>query len=278
MPFGLSCVILLCMKAHNRKQKICAILAAVLSLSFMLSAAAMTWDDRDANGIISYKEEGELIAAIQNRLRELGYFIYKPTGRYQSMTRLATIEFQKNQTDDAGNQIISDGTIGEQTLNILFSNRAVRANIPIEVHIPIGKKADGSQKEKGELLAWETVKMELEAGKSYSLMDYNTGVTFSMKYTGGEAHAEMECPDAANTAIYKDVFGDAFNYSKRPMLIKLNDRYVACSLQGEPHGEDTVAANDMTGHACLYFYNSKSHVGNLTDVEHVNNVYAASGQ
>lgn len=251
---------------------------AALAACLFTPAFAMTWDDADGNGIISYKEEGELIAAIQVRLRELGYFIYKSTGRFQSMTRLATIEFQKNQTDDDGNQIISDGTIGQQTLDILFSPRAVRANIATEVHIPIGKKADGSQKETGERLEWSAVQQELEAGKTYELMDFNTGKVFSMTYTGGASHAEMECPDGDNTHIYRDVFGGEFNYSKRPMLIKLGGRYVACSLQGEPHGEDTISMNDMSGHACLYFYNSKSHVGNLADVEHMNNVYTASGQ
>ncbi|MDL2235825.1 peptidoglycan-binding protein [Christensenellaceae bacterium OttesenSCG-928-L17] len=235
-------------------------------------------DEPYAGALVKYSDYGEIVELIQVRLRELDYFYFKPTGKFQSMTRECVIEFQKNQVDENNQPIISDGTVGAQSLTILFSPNAVRAPIAQSIHIPIGKKADGTQTEVGEPTSWETVKEKLEAGTTYTLTDFNTGVTFDMVYIGGENHAEMECASANDTAVYKQTFGDAFNYSKRPMLVQLGSDLVACSLQGAPHGEDGVARNEMDGHACLFFQDSKSHVGQLADREHNNNVRTASGK
>ena len=61
--------------------------------------------------LISYGSTGEMVVRIQLRLRELGYFDYKPTGNFQSMTVEATKKFQQNQTDANGLPIIADGTV-----------------------------------------------------------------------------------------------------------------------------------------------------------------------
>ena len=235
-------------------------------------------DDAYTGQLVKYSDTGEIVALIQTRLRELDYFYFKPTGKFQSMTRDAVISFQKNQVDKDNNPLISDGTVGAQSLELLFSAGAVRAPIAQHIHIPIGKKADGTQTEAGEAIDWDEVKTMLTDGKTYTLTDFNTGVTFDMIFTGGENHAEMECAAATDATAYKEAFGGEFNYSKRPMLIKIGEKLIACSLQGEPHGTDTVARNDMNGHACLFFQDSKSHIGQLSDREHNNNVRAATGK
>ncbi len=257
------------------------ILLPVLFLSvllFGLQAEAATPPPSTGMELIAYEDTGEIVAMIQTRLRELGYFHFKATGSFLSMTRNSVINFQKNQVSEDGNPIIADGTVGEQSMALLFSQRATRAAIPQEVHIPIGERANGTQNKTGTLMPWEDVKGQLSAGQAYTLTDFNTGVTFSMVYTGGEQHAEMEAATANDATVYKDTFGGEYNFSKRPMLISINGTQVACSLQGQPHGADTVERNDMVGHACLYFNGSKSHVGQLPDVEHINNVFTASGK
>ncbi|MDR1620019.1 MAG: peptidoglycan-binding protein [Clostridiales bacterium] len=230
--------------------------------------------DANKNGIIDLQDSGDLVAHIQIRLRELGYFHFKATGLFQGVTQRALLEFQKFQTDAAGKAIIADGSAGEQTLEIIFSTRAVRG--PILEELRIGPRADGTQTESGQMTDWFVVKNLLNENTAYTLTDYNTGVRLQMVYTGGEQHAEMECGTPEDTAAFKSLFGGKFNYSKRPMLLSLNGDLIACSLQGEPHGADAVPGNDMTGHACLFFKDSKSHVGMLADVEHIDNIYKAA--
>ncbi len=256
----------------------------ILLLGLCTTQAVMAMDttlftDVSANGkpgLIDFEDTGDYIVMIQIRLRELGYFHFKATGRFQGMTRSSVIAFQQNQMDADGKAIISDGTIGQQSIDILFSSTAARS--PIAQSIPYGPPASGSQKAVGELVEWNEVKSLLTEGNSYEIMDFNTGQVFEMVFVGGEQHAEMECKGANDTIIYKQVFGEEFNYSKRPMLLIMGEKKIACSLQGAPHGTDTVSSNDMSGHACLYFSGSKSHVGMLADIEHNNYILTAAGR
>jgi len=226
--------------------------------------------------LIAFNSTGETVVRIQLRLRELGYFNYKPTGNFQNMTVEATKAFQQKQTDSSGLPIIADGTVGTQTLGIIFGHSAVRADI--DAAIPIGPALSGTPALTGELVDWNEVKGLLSAGQSYAVHDFNTGATWSMVFTGGESHAEMECASAADTAAYLAAFGSAFNYSKRPVVIEAGGRKIAASLQGYPHGDDEISGNDMAGHACMFFNGSFSHVGGLPDVEHQAMIYKAAGR
>ena len=228
------------------------------------------------SGLISFGASGETIVRIQLRLRELGYFNYKPTGNFQSMTVEATKRFQQKQTDAAGNPIMADGTIGAQTLSIIFQHSAARADI--DASIPIGSGVTEAAAPTGELVDWSEVSGLLVQNVAYKITDLNTGASWSMIFTSGDSHAEMECATAADAAAYMAAFGGAYNYSKRSVLVEIGSRSVAASLQGWPHGEDNVRANDMDGHACLYFNGSLSHVAGLPDVEHQNLVYKAAGR
>ncbi|MBQ2662530.1 MAG: peptidoglycan-binding protein [Clostridia bacterium] len=226
--------------------------------------------------LIHYGVSGEKVVRIQLRLRELGYFNFKPTGLFQSTSADAAKRFQTFQRDEQGNPIIADGTIGAQSLGILFSREAVRNTIT--AGIPIGSSLIGTPTITGTLISWNDIKTTLKIGNSYTVVDYNTGTQFSLTYTGGENHAEAEAATPQDSATIKSVFGDAFSYYKRPVVILVGEKKIAASLQGFPHGSDQVSQNDMDGHICLYFQDSLSHVGALPDAEHTNLVYKAAGR
>ena len=182
------------------KKLICTIL--ILSMAFISTVAyadptpspSPEQTDAYSGELISYGITGETVVRIQLRLRELGYFNYKPTGSFQNMTVEATKRFQQKQVDSQGQPIMSDGTVGAQSMGLLFSHRVQRADIAAK--IPIGKQLSGQATLTGELMEWSAVKDMLVAGSGYTITDYNTGVTFMMVYTGGEGHAEVECRTA----------------------------------------------------------------------------------
>lgn len=227
-------------------------------------------------GLISYNVSGERVVRVQLRLRELGFFNFKPTGLFQAMSVSAAKKFQQLQRDADGNPIIADGTVGEQSIAILFTTKAIRANII--AGIPIGKSLTGTPAVTGVLLDWSEVLPLFSEGQSYNVVDYNTGAEFSLTFVGGKNHAEMEATAANDTEALKTAFGNAFSFFKRPVVISVGEKKIAASLQGFPHGSDQVFANDMDGHVCLYFLGSLSHVGSLPDVEHLNQVYKAAGR
>ncbi len=231
----------------------------------------------DVDELISNGSTGDTVIKVQIRLRELGYFMFKPTGKFQSMSVDATKRFQQNQPSVDGQPIMSDGTIGYESKKLLSSKTAVRAAIPDSVHIPLGPTIQGTPEHKGEIVSWDEIKQMLVRGTTYTVIDYNTGKEIKMKFTGGENHAEMECLSSEDTNALKEVFGNDFSFMKRPALIIINSKYIAASLQGYPHGTDSVINNDMNGHICLFFSGSLSHVGMLPDVEHETQILRASG-
>lgn len=226
--------------------------------------------------LIVYRNTGETVLRIQLRLRELGYFNFKPTGNFQSMSVEATKKFQQRQLDANGQPIMSDGTVGAQSMSILFSQNAVRAEIV--AGIPVGPLLSGSPKVTGELVDWNEVKPLLKTGQVYTVTDFNTGMEFNITFTGGENHAEVECTSATDVIELKSVFGGDFSFFKRPAVINIDGRNIAAALQGFPHGGDTISGNDMDGHLCLYFSGSRSHVCNLPDAEITGQIYKAAGR
>ena len=225
--------------------------------------------------IYSDGSTGEMVVRIQIRLRELGYLCYRPTGAYRAMTVKAVEAFQKR-LSASGDDIGIDGKLGPQTLLRLFGFGAPRVRIPDSVHIPKGPTAD-RLKVTGELVGWETVKQQLRSGMTYTVMDCYTGESFALVFAGGENHAEMELWNESQKESFDSICGPAYNYLKRPVVVEINGRKIAASLQCWPHGGDTIAGNGMDGHVCVFFSGSLSHVGMLPDVEHEAQVLIAAG-
>lgn len=253
-------------------------LALILALLAPGSAFAAP-DNASSWTLITQDASGENVVRIQLRLRELGYLNFKPTGNFRGMSVSAVRQYQQVQLKDDGTSMIADGTVGEETKTLLFRPSATRAAIPASVSIPFGPSAgsDTTQQTPGKLSSWSTIKEQLVKGMSYAVTDYNTNQSFNVVFTGGENHAEVECATPLDTATFLSVFGGEFNYSKRAVTVMISGTRVAASLQGQAHGEDTVAANEMGGHACLFFDGSLSHVGSLPDTEHTKQIYIASG-
>lgn len=219
---------------------------------------------------------GEMIVRIQIRLRELGYFNFKATGAYRGMTADSVKAFQSRYYDQ-GEDIYVDGRMGEQSINRLFAFDALRADIPDYVNMPKGP-AEQISMQPGEVLAWQEVKRMLVEERSYTVTDFYTGITFSVRFSGGENHAEVETASSNETSKFMQICGSDYNFLKRPVLINIDGREVAASIQCYPHGEDVISQNDMAGHVCLFFEGSLSHVGNFPDVEHNLNISIASGR
>ena len=87
------------------------------------------------------------VVLIQQRLRDLGYFNYRATGRFLSMTEKGVIAFQET------NGLDIDGRIGPQTKAVLFSIEAIRSPLSPEIHVTSGPSLDGTPSN-GELADW----------------------------------------------------------------------------------------------------------------------------
>ena len=119
-------------------------------------------------------------------------------------------------------------------------------------------------------------------GATATVTDFNTGTTFTIKRTGGTNHAEVETATAADTKNFLKTFdkdsGKSFTWEKRAVVVTVGGTDYAASLFGWPHGDDSVAGNNMEGQTCLYFAGSTSDVLGLPDQEHTDMVEKATAK
>ncbi len=225
----------------------------VLLLCGLLLAAGVTAGDEFE--IIRQGSKGERVVRIQERLFDLGYYTYKPTGSYQTVTRSAVMRYQ------AESGLMNDGTIGQESYRALFSHNAVR--VPFTAGVSLTYTAQSGVFVRGIGLTWETVKPRLVEGGTYTLTNATTGQSVTMTYAGGTNHAELtvpmrwNAPDRNVQQMLEQWLGSTNSYYKCAVLLNLDGQSVAGSIQWNANGG-----------VCLYLSGSTSHVYGLPDVEH----------
>ncbi|MBR0081533.1 MAG: peptidoglycan-binding protein [Clostridia bacterium] len=218
----------------------------------------------DSFELLKNGSEGEPVVRVQERLFDLGYYTYKPTGSYYTVTRSAVMDYQS----ESG--LGADGTIGEETYRALFSDTAVRK--PFRAVISLGYTAQGANLRRGTAQRWEIVKTLLEEGNTYSITNAYTGESCTLLYEGGENHAEFSVPargkayDATTLKLLGAWLGQTNSYYKCGVLLSVGNQTIAASIQW-----------NGAGHVCLYTVGSASHVFGIPDAEHDATVARVAG-
>lgn len=138
---------------------------------------------------------------------------------------------------------------------------------------------------------WTQANKVFTRGSSAKVIDVRTGKSFNIKRTYGGNHADVETLTKADTKIMKEIYGGNFSWSRRPVIVVINGRYLAASMAGMPHAGldnkpanvtvssrslgygrganlDAVKKNDMSGHFDIHFKNSRTHGTNRVDAAH----------
>lgn len=211
---------------------------------------------------------GSTVASIQERLRALGFFRYKASGYFVSMTKQAILSFQQKHS------LEQDGMIGKQTLQAMYSASVQRASI-VPVGVPGKIPSSVRPREYGETTAWSDVNPLIQNGQQFLLIDFSSQIYFNAVRVGGTNHLEFEPADAAQGQKLTSIFGGVTSYEKRACIVQVGDRYFAASFCGMPHGAATVQGNDLGGQFCLYFTGSTAEELPLQDAEHNANIQKA---
>lgn len=148
--------------------------------------------------------------------------------------------------------------------------------IKIPVHnVPV-KPTPGPQY--GERLDWWTeAQYVFPINKTAKITDFATGRTFFIKRTTGAFHADCEPLTAADSRIIKEIWGGAFSWTTRAVIVEVDGRRIAGSMASMPHDIEYIADNEFNGHFDLHFYNSTRHKDNLIDPYHQNQINIAAG-
>ena len=58
-------------------------------------------------------------------------------------------------------------------------------------------------------------------------------------------------------------------------ILKINGKYIACSFNTKPHGDQTIYDNGYNGQFCLHMVNSKTHGSDKVNEEHQHSIKRA---
>lgn len=212
--------------------------------------------------LISSGDRGEEVVRIQTRLFDLGYYAYKPTGSFQTVTKSAVIAYQ------SASGLMSDGRVGQETKRTLFSSDAKRVDFRAQISLTF--TAQSSIAQKGTATPWKTVRENLTVGNYYRIRNAATGEEIQLMFESGENHAEMRLPIMIGprkniAATLSKWLGSSNSFYKCAVVFELGEQWVAASMQW--NGDN---------HICVYFKDSLSNVLGFPDAEHDANVKKAS--
>ena len=103
------------------------------------------------------------------------------------------------------------------------------------------------------------------------VIDIYTQKTYYVYRIGGSNHADVEPIDEDNTDIFHSLYNYEYSWVRRPVWVEINEgMWVAGSINGYPHGKTYISGNNMEGHTCIHFLQSKTHGTKRVDEAHQN--------
>ena len=126
-----------------------------------------------------------------------------------------------------------------------------------------------SWKSKVVKLEWfKTGRNVMKKGTYGYLYDINTGIKLRIKRMGGTNHADVEPATAADTAKLKKIAGGKFSWVCHAVILQAGGKYVACSINTMPHGDQTISDNNYDGQFCLHMVGSLTHGTRKVNANH----------
>jgi len=126
-------------------------------------------------------------------------------------------------------------------------------------------------------LAWVEAQRILERMDRAEVLDMETGKSFMVQRRGGTNHADVQPVTGADTAIMKEIYGGVWSWDRRAVIVKIEGKTLAASMNGMPHGQGALA-NNFPGHFCIHFWGSITHASRAKDLGHHLMISKAAGE
>ena len=108
----------------------------------------------------------------------------------------------------------------------------------------------------------------LKKGEHGYIYDIDTGIVVHIKRMGGSGHADCEPVSRSDTAKLLKIAGGTFDWACHAVILYADGKFVACSINTKPHGDQTITGNGYDGQFCLHMAGSKTHESNSSSAEH----------
>lgn len=164
-------------------------------------------------------------------------------------------------------------SVNDLSSDTLFAGQKLK--IPGASYQPVSRGAvsrptpQATSSQGGELVSWDLINDLFPIGATATIRDVRTGREFQIYHLFGTNHADCEPLTASDSQIMKECFGGQWSWDRRPGLLLIDGRAIACSMAGMPHGtSQNIYGNDFDGHFDLHFLNSRTHGTNKVDPGH----------
>ena|GEM_PF-354388 len=229
--------------------------------------------------------QGEQVTLLTTRLIELGYLAGNAIDTYTGAVADAVKWFQNS------NGLSADGVAGSQTLSKIYTADVISADdsmvsrpetTPTETSGSVRKPSIGTVRNV-DFFSTDGAKYfdrksgVFRDGATAIVTDIATGICYQVKRRGGYNHADVEPVTAFDTWQMYRIYSQCWAWTRRPVLVTLSDgTSLAASINGMPHGGSNITNNNMDGHTCIHFLNSRTHGTNNVDAAHQAAVSAAA--
>ena len=105
-------------------------------------------------------------------------------------------------------------------------------------------------------------------GVSATITDVETGISWRETRKGGTNHADCQPLTADDTAKMKQACGGKWSWERRAVVVTINGKHYAASINCMPHGTGSISGNSFNGHHCIHFINSRTSGTNKVDPDH----------
>lgn len=255
--------------------------------------------------LLKIGSRGNLVRSVQNYLQQLNYLKHHPTGYFGPLTREAMKAFQlENGLEASGAMGINTYTAIQQAYRQQsqfseyivspgesLANVAARFNTSIAA-IMVKNKLSTNEVSPGQKLLipavvtvnrtaasrtrfgiiqpvpWSIVDQLWKKGEIARIIDVDTGKSLRVKRLYGHFHADIEPLTKYDTRILKEIYGGRWSWSRRAVIVRIHNLNLAASINGMPHGGQSIRDNDFPGQFCAHFLGSRVHQGSRVDPEH----------
>lgn len=250
-------------------------------------------DSRNEISLLRFGDRGEEVARLNDILQQKGFLGQNQGDVFTLQTRLA-VELVQDFYD-----LLVDGIVGPRTWSVLeekedfYDTYTVRSGDTLS---QLAQKWDISQKELLEInnkdnsdhlrideelkvpadikpepisaISWQQVDDMFPEEDVIILTDLETGLHLRFYRHGGTYHADSEPYTEKDRNVLQEIYNGKWSWERRAVVAHIDGKHVAASINGVPHGGESIEDNEFPGHICIHFKDSKLHKTEKKGTEH----------